>query len=156
NLDGNDIREGLTAIVSVRVPEELLQFEGQTKGRLGTTEVRSAVDQIVSERFTFFLEENREIATSLLQKAIQAKEAREAAQKAREDARRGKRRRRTEALLSGKLTPAQSRDREKIELFLVEGDSAGGSAKQDRKSTRLNSSHVSISYSVFCLKKKIF
>src|SRR5699024_9637293 len=70
NLDGNDIREGLTAIVSVRVPEELLQFEGQTKGRLGTSEVRSAVDQVISERFTFFLEENRETATKLLEKSI--------------------------------------------------------------------------------------
>src|SRR5690625_3881851 len=135
NLDGNDIREGLTAIVSVLIPEELLQFEGQTKGRLGTPEVRSAVDQIVSERLTFFLEENRDIATSLLSKAIKAKEAREAAQKAREEARKGKKRKRTEALLSGKLTPAQSRDKDKIELFLVEGDSAGGSAKQGRDRT---------------------
>lgn len=135
NLDGNDIREGLTAIISVLIPEELLQFEGQTKGRLGTPEVRSAVDQIVSERFTFFLEENRDIATNLLTKAIRAKEAREAAQKAREEARKGKKRKRNESLLSGKLTPAQSRDRDKIELFLVEGDSAGGSAKQGRDRT---------------------
>lgn len=132
NLDGNDIREGLTAVVSVRVPEELLQFEGQTKGRLGTIEVRSVVDQIISEKLTFFLEEHRDVAKKLIDKAIQAKQAREAAQKAREDARSGKKRKRTETLLSGKLTPAQSRDASKNELFLVEGDSAGGSAKQGR------------------------
>ena len=132
NLDGNDIREGLTAVVSVRVPEELLQFEGQTKGRLGTIEVRSVVDQIISEKLTFFLEEHRDVAKKLIDKAIQAKQAREAAQKAREDARSGKKRKRSETLLSGKLTPAQSRDASKNELFLVEGDSAGGSAKQGR------------------------
>lgn len=132
NLDGNDIREGLTAVVSVRVPEELLQFEGQTKGRLGTIEVRSVVDQIISEKLTFFLEEHRDVAKKLIDKAIQAKQAREAAQKAREEARSGKKRKRTETLLSGKLTPAQSRDASKNELFLVEGDSAGGSAKQGR------------------------
>jgi len=132
NLDGNDIREGLTAIISVRVPEKFLQFEGQTKGRLGTPEVRSVVDQVVSEKLTYFLEENRQVATALLKNAIRAKEAREAAQKAREDARSGKKRKRTDTLLSGKLTPAQSRDASKNELFLVEGDSAGGSAKQGR------------------------
>src|SRR5690625_4598356 len=76
NLDGNDIREGLTAIVSIRVPEALLQFEGQTKGRLGTTEVRSVVDAIVSEKLSYFLEENREIAQKLLEKALKSKEAR--------------------------------------------------------------------------------
>lgn len=135
NLDGNDIREGLTAIVSVRIPEQLLQFEGQTKGRLGTAEARSVVDSIISNHLTFFLEENPKITNSLIEKAIRAKEAREAAQKAREDARSGKRRQRKDTLLSGKLTPAQSRNSKINELFLVEGDSAGGSAKQGRDRT---------------------
>lgn len=135
NLEGTDIREGLTSIVSVRIPEELLQFEGQTKGRLGTPEARSAVDSIVSENFTYFLEENPDIAKKLVEKAIKAKEAREAARKAREEARTGRSRRRRDTLLSGKLTPAQSRNPNKNELFLVEGDSAGGSAKQGRDRT---------------------
>jgi topoisomerase-4 subunit B len=132
NLEGTDIREGLTAIVSVRITEEKLQFEGQTKGKLGTTEARSGVDAVVSEGLSYFLEENGEIAGLLIKKAVKAKEAREAARKAREDARTGKKKRRKDALLSGKLTPAQSRNPSKNELYLVEGDSAGGSAKQGR------------------------
>ncbi len=132
NLDGTDIREGLTAIISVRIREEILQFEGQTKGRLGTAEARSAVDQVVSEQLHYFLEENPEIANTLIQKSMRARDAREAARKAREDARSGKRRQRKDSLLSGKLTPAQSRNPKKNELYLVEGDSAGGSAKQGR------------------------
>ncbi|WP_163972161.1 DNA topoisomerase IV subunit B [Oceanobacillus halotolerans] len=132
NLEGTDIREGFTAIISVRVPEEKLQFEGQTKSKLGTSEARSAVDAIISEKLAYFLEENPDIATTLIKKAIRAKQAREAARKAREDARSGKKKRRKDALLSGKLTPAQSRNAEKNELYLVEGDSAGGSAKQGR------------------------
>ncbi|MCJ0931094.1 DNA topoisomerase IV subunit B [Virgibacillus halodenitrificans] len=132
NLEGTDIREGLTAIVSVRVPEESLQFEGQTKGKLGTTEARSAVDGVVSEKLSYFLEENPEIAGLLIKKSIKAKEAREAARKAREEARTGKKKRRKDTMLSGKLTPAQSKNPKKNELYLVEGDSAGGSAKQGR------------------------
>ncbi|THE11501.1 DNA topoisomerase IV subunit B [Bacillus timonensis] len=132
NLDGSDIREGLTAIVSVRIPEELLQFEGQTKGKLGTSEARSAVDSVVSENLAYFLEENPDVSTLLVKKAIKASQAREAARKAREEARSGKKRKKSETLLSGKLTPAQSRNPDKNELYLVEGDSAGGSAKQGR------------------------
>lgn len=132
NLDGSDIREGLSAIISVRIPEEMLQFEGQTKGKLGTSEARSAVDAIVSEHLSYFLEENPDISSLLIKKSIKAYQAREAARKAREEARSGKKRKRSEAALSGKLTPAQSRNPQKNELYLVEGDSAGGSAKQGR------------------------
>ena len=131
NLDGSDIREGFSAVISVRVPEDILQFEGQTKGKLGTSEARSAVDSVISENLAYFLEENPDISTMLIKKSIKAYQAREAARKAREDARSGKKRRR-ETLLSGKLTPAQSRNPKKNELYLVEGDSAGGSAKQGR------------------------
>lgn len=132
NLEGSDIREGLSAIISVRIPEDLLQFEGQTKGKLGTSEARSAVDGVVSENLAYFLEENPETSTLLVRKSIKAYQAREAARKAREEARSGKKRKRSETSLSGKLTPAQSRNPQKNELYLVEGDSAGGSAKQGR------------------------
>ncbi len=132
NLEGTDIREGLAAIVSVRIPEELLQFEGQTKGKLGTSEARSAVDSVVSEHLLYFLEENPDTSSLLIKKSIKAAQAREAARKAREDARNGKKRKRSETVLSGKLTPAQSRNPQRNELYLVEGDSAGGSAKQGR------------------------
>ncbi len=131
NFEGTDIREGLIAIISVRVPENLLQFEGQTKGKLGTSEARGIVENIVISQLTTYFDLNRNEITKIIDKAIKAKNAREAAKKARLDSRKEKSNKK-DMILSGKLTPAQTKKVEDREIFLVEGDSAGGSAKQGR------------------------
>ncbi|MCR8641681.1 DNA topoisomerase IV subunit B [Paenibacillus sp. N1-5-1-14] len=132
NLDGSDLREGMMAVINIKMGE--VEFVGQTKDQLGSASARSAVDAVVSEKMSVFLEENPQVAQMMLKKAVQASKAREAARKAREEIRSGKKGKSESSNLNGKLTPAQSKDYTKNELFIVEGDSAGGSAKQGRDS----------------------
>ena len=128
NLSGEDVREGLTAVISVKVKEA--QFEGQTKAKLGNTEVRTMVDKLLSEKLSIFLEENPQIARVIFDKALASARAREAARKARESVRRKSAL--EGAQLPGKLSDCQSKDSAETEIFIVEGDSAGGSAKGGR------------------------
>lgn len=131
NFDGSDVREGLTAVINLKIPEKILQFEGQTKGKLGTPEARPVVETIVYDSLKFYLEENRQDALVIVDKMGKSKFAREAARKAREEARKGKSKKEARNL-SDKLTPPQTRNPKINELFIVEGQSAGGTAKSSR------------------------
>ena len=130
-LEGTDLRAGMTAVVSVRIGEKLLEFEGQTKGKLGTPAAKTAVDNILCEKLGYFLIENQKLAEAVVKKALKEAESRAAARKAREQARMDKKDK-GEKNISAKLAPTSEKNKEINELYLVEGDSAGGSAKQGR------------------------
>jgi len=130
-LEGSDIREGLTCVISLRVPERIIEYEGQTKGKLGTPQATSVVSNFVSNQLGYYLTENKDMAMTIIQKCVDSQNARIAARKAKEEAR-SKKKDKQDIVLSDKLTPAQSKDYLKNELFIVEGDSAGGTARKGR------------------------
>lgn len=131
-LDGSDVREGLTAIISLKVPENILEFVGQTKDKLGTPEAKGIVEDIVTKFMKQWITENKQIARKVLEKIKRAYEIRNDERKRKNELRQTKNILKTKQILSDKLTPAQSKKVEEKELFLVEGDSAGGTAKTGR------------------------
>ena len=131
NLEGTDIRAGMTAVISVRIGEKLLEFEGQTKGKLGTPAAKTAVDTVLYEKLSYYLIENKQLTEDIVKKAIKEAESRAAARKARELARMDKKDK-GDRNISAKLAPTSEKNKEINELYLVEGDSAGGSAKNGR------------------------